>query len=134
MRHEMRANAQATIARCWMKFDGPKQVARLLVDKEKSASVFWGGEWQSIETPMHVMIPDTADIMEYCVKVLSGRENPNYWKGILKEVEYEMWINQYSGGPGAEYMSRVDDAFMVLINKFKYSPKWEEFQSRYYGY
>lgn len=135
MRNEMRQDSQRTIARCWMKFAGPKQVARLLVDKEKSSLVFWGGGSDGVGGwRMHVMVPDTADIMEYCAKVLSGREKPDYWKNILQEVEYEMWLNQYSGGPGSEYMSRVDEAFLVLIKKFKYPPKWEEFQSRYNGY
>ena len=110
MRHEMREDAQGTIVRCWKKFDAPKQVAHYLVESERFG------------LPMSVMFPETADIMEYCVKVLSGREKPVYWRAVLEEVEYEMWLNQYSGGPGAEYMSRVDDAFMELIKKFKYHP------------
>ena len=133
MRNEMRQNSQKTIAKYWNKFQSPKRVAKLLVYKERWLG---GGAWNDgvfDGNRMNVMIPDTAGIMEYCAKVLSGRENPNYWKGILQEVEYEMWLNQYSGGPGAEYMSRVDDAFLVLSNKFNYSSKWEEFQKSFYG-
>ena len=110
MRHEMRVNTQAMIARCWKKFDAPKKVAHYLVERERFG------------LSMSVMFPETADIMEYCVKVLSGQEKPDYWNSVLAEVEYEMWVNKYSGGPGVEYMSRVDHAFKKLIQKFKYHP------------
>ena len=129
-RHEMRVNAQATIAKCWKKFEAPKKVAHYLVERERWST---GGVWNHGVfggDSMNVMFPETADIMEYCVKVLSGREKPNYWKEILQEVEYEIWLNQYSGGPGVEYMSRVDDAFIKLMTKFKYDPKWETLMRR----
>ena len=77
--------------------------------------------------------PDTAGIMEYCLWFCLVVKSQIIGKHS-QEVEYEMWLNQYTGGPGVEYMSRVDDAFNILANKFKYAPKWEEFQSRYYGY
>lgn len=72
--------------------------------------------------PLNVMAPDTANIMEYCAKILSGSENPNYWNGVLKEVEFQLWVDKYSGGQGVIYMSRIIDAFIILIKKFKYSP------------
>ena len=134
MRHEMRKDAKQKIVTAWYNFQSPKRVAKLLVYKERWSG---GGVWNDgvfDGTRMNVMIPDTAGIMEYCAKVLSGREKPDYWKNILKEVEYEMWLNQYSGGPGVEYMSRVDDAFNILANKFKYISKWQEFHSSFYEY
>lgn len=121
MRHDMREDSQKMIVRHWEKFQAPKKVAQYLVNKERMG------------LPMGVMFPEVASIMEYCANVLSGREKPNYWRAILEEVEHEMWLNQYSGGPGAEYMGRVDDAFMILIDKFKYAPKWQEFQQSFYG-
>lgn len=133
MRNEMRQDSQRTIARCWMKFRSPKKIAKLIVYEEKWFNARWSnGVWDGDR--MNVMIPITAGIMEYCAKVLSGREKPDYWKNILQEVEYEMWLNQYSGGPGVEYMSRVDDAFNILANKFKYISKWQEFHSSFYEY
>ena len=133
LRNEMRQNSQKTIARYWNKFQAPKKIAKLMVYEEKWLNARWiNGVWEGDR--MNVMIPATADIMEYCAKVLSGREKPDYWKNILQEVEYEMWLNQYSGGPGAEYMSRVDDAFNILANKFKYISKWEEFQRSFYEF
>lgn len=129
MRHTLREKAQITIVRYWKKFYAPKKVAHYLVESERWSM---GGVWKDGVfggDSMNVMFPETADIMEYCVKVLSGREKPNYWNVVLGEVEHEIWLNQYSGGPGAEYMSRVDSAFEKLIKKFKYKPKWDEYES-----
>ena len=68
------------------------------------------------------MISDTSDIMEYCVKVLFGHENPHYWKEILEKVDYELRLYQYNGGPKTRCIYRVKDAFIDLITKFKYVP------------
>ena len=117
LRHAMREEAQGTIVRYWKKFYAPKKVAHYLVEREREG---FG---------IDVMFPEVANIMEYCAKTLSGQENPNYWNAVLEEVEHEMWMNQYSGGPGAEYMDRVDNAFEELIKKFKYKSKWDEYES-----
>ena len=129
MRYTLREEAQKTIVRTWKKFYAPKKIAHYLVERERWSM---GGVWNDGVfggDSMNVMFPETADIMEYCAKILSGRENPNYWNAVLKEVEHEMWMNQYSGGPGAEYMDRVNNAFEVLIKKFKYKSKWDEYES-----
>ena len=117
LRHAMREEAQKTIVRTWKKFQAPKIVAQHLVEKEREG---FG---------IDVMFPEVANIMEYCAKTLSGQENPKYWNAVLEEVEHEMWMNQYSGGPGAKYMDRVDNAFEELIKKFKYKSKWDEYES-----
>ena len=132
LRHTMREEAQRTIVRTWKKFQAPKKVAHYLVERERwSMGGVWNEEGVFGGDSMNVTFPETADIMEYCVKVLSGREKPNYWKEILEEVEFELWSNQYSCGGRLEeeYMSRVDSAFEKLIKKFKYKPKWDEFKS-----
>ena len=131
MRHKMRQEAQGTIVRYWKKFYAPKKVAHYLVERERwSMGGVWNEEGVFGGDRMNVMYPETAEIMEYCVKVLSGREKPNYWKEILEEVEFELWSNHYLyfGDLEEEYMSRVDDAFIKLGMKFNYDSKWEDFQ------
>ena len=128
IRNDMRANAQEMIARCWKKFYAPKQVARFLVSKKFETN------WNEIgEYRMNVMMAETANIMEYCAKVLSGRENPHYWKWILEEVEYEMLIYQYNSGSKTLSIYRVEDSFIDLITKFKYGPPGIRHHGRFDG-
>ena len=114
------------IANTWQKFQAPKLVAHHLIEKEKleMAGRHHTGVGSGIKLNIDVMLPHTANIMEYCAKRLSGKEKPDYWNRILNEVEYELWHNEYSCGPGTRYMSRANDAFDKLIKKFNYIPKW----------
>ena len=109
-RHEMRVNTCATIQKWWKKFQAPKNVAKML------CSTFGG---------FGVMHPDTADIMEYCVKVLSGKENPKFWNMALDEVDYKLWVDEYSGGPGAPYKFRTGEAYHILTRRFGHPSSWQ---------
>ena len=126
IRYDKRQNAQKMIANTWQKFQAPKLVAHHLIEKEKSEMTIrhHAGVGSGIKLNIDVMESHTANIMEYCAKILSGKEKPDYWNKILNEVEYELWLNEYSGGPQAKYKSRSNDAFDKLIKKFNYIPKW----------
>jgi len=127
IRYDKRQDAQRMIASTWQKFQAPKLVAHHLIEKEKSQMAaligLMGGVDVGIKLNIDVMLPHTANIMEYCVKILSGKEKPKYWNMILREVEYELWYNEYSGGPGTKYMLRVAHAFDKLTTKFNYISK-----------
>ena len=121
VRHEMREDARGTIVRCWEKFQAPKKVAQHLVETERMYI-----------SPMDVMYHEVASIMEYNVKVLSGKEDPVFWKEVLEEVDYELWVNEYTGGPGAEYYERNEEAFVVLARKFGYRLRYTR-RREFYG-
>ena len=76
---------------------------------------------------MNVMFPKQLTLWNIVLRFCRV-EKTKLLKCSLGEVEHER-LNQYSGGPGAEYMSRVDSAFEKLIKKFKYKPKWDEYES-----
>ena len=108
MRHNMREDSQKTIVRCWVKFLAPKKIAQCLVERERN------------RLSLDVMFPETANVMEYCTNVLSGKEDPKFWKEVLLDVDYELWVNEYTGGPRAKYYKRNKAAFDVLTRTFGY--------------
>ena len=103
LRHEIREDAGLKIKKCWRKFQIPKKIAKMLVGSVPL---------------LGMMNPDTADIMEYCVKILSGKEHPVFWDNILSNIEYELWMDEYSGGPGAPYKNRSEKAYYILSQRF----------------
>ena len=66
------------------------------------------------------MNPDLADVLEFCVEVLSSKESPELWNPIFEHINYALWVDQYSGGPGAVYYNRTHAAFETLIKRFGY--------------
>ena len=109
LRHEMREDASRIIKKCWNKFQAPKMVAKMLVGRAHAAGM---------------MNPDTADIMEYCVKVLSGKEDWQFWNEVLVNIDYELWVDEYSGGPGVPYKNRSGKAYHILSQRFRCPSYW----------
>lgn len=125
IRYTLREEAERTIVKYWDKFKAPKLVAQYLIEKDDFRLR------NNNRLVINIFLPDTANIMEYCAKVLSGKEKPDYWNMILNEVEYELWHNEYSGGPGASNLSRTNNAFVKLVKKFNYTPTLIEFDDIY---
>ena len=109
MRHAMRKNALKTILKAMNKFQTPKNAAYEMI------SPFMDPER---DDTISVMIPQMAQITEFCVKVLSGKENPQFWKAVLEKLTEKLWLDQYSGGPGAKYYNRTEVAVDKLCLKF----------------
>ena len=121
LRHEMREDAQGRIVRCWEKFQAPKKVAKLLIERTWPMSL---ADEPNAQTA-NAMDPYTANIMEYNVKVLSGKEDPEFWKEVLEMFDYELWVNEYTGGPGAEYYKRNEAAYNSLSQRFGCLSQWQ---------
>lgn len=83
----------------------PKKVAKILV---------------SSVLDLGTMNPDTANILEYCVKILSGKEDRVFWNNALMNIDYDLWENEYSDGPGASYKNRSEEAYYILTQRFGY--------------
>lgn len=121
LRNDMRDNFSRIIQKKWQKFQAPKKTAIILWEREKLEDAIWMNiinpylitDWQP-----NVMLPSTSSVMKYCVKVLSGKENPKFWSNILKMINKDLWLNQYSGGPGAEYYSETYYCFDILSKRF----------------
>jgi hypothetical protein len=109
LRHKRREDASRMIKKCWNKFQAPKKVAKILVGRARVAGM---------------MNPDTADIMEYCTKVLYGKEDPKFWKEVLVNIDYELWVDEYTDGPGAPYKNRSEKAYSILSQRFGHSSIW----------
>jgi hypothetical protein len=110
-RYQFREDAQRTIVRNWKKFQAPKKVAYDLVIEEREG------------LPMSVVYLDTARIMKYCVKVLSGKENHTFWRAILEELDYELWENEYADGPGAKNYLTIQNCYFDLSRIFGYEKR-----------
>jgi hypothetical protein len=108
---QKREDACRTIQNCWWRYIGPTWAAvyislNLEID-------------ENIE--IHVMRESNAKIMEYCVRVLSGRQHRTYWKFILGLVRRGLWVDEFTGGPGARFYIRVENACDTLIERFGFT-------------
>lgn len=100
-------DAITKIQKMWHKFQAPKIVAQKLCENLSTEP-----------EGLSVMNPETATILEYTARILSGKENHNIWVDFLETVNSELYIDQYTGGPGAKYYNRCDKAYKTLYEKF----------------
>jgi len=100
------------IQKKWRKYHAPKIVAADLLASCYSSR-------PGIYASVLVMEPHTAGVMEYIVKVLSGKEDRTIWNTFLEDIEYALFEDQFSGGPWAQYYNRTDAAFETLKDKFR---------------
>jgi hypothetical protein len=108
-RHTIRKDALKTIKKAWDKFRAPKIVAYEIISPYMNAEH---------EYTIPVMDLQIAQIMEFCVKVLSGKEAPSFWNAVLEVLTQELWMNEYSGGPGAKYKNSIEIAVEKLRSRF----------------
>jgi len=96
------------IQNCWRCYIAPTRAA---VDISLNLEIDENAE-------IHVMQESTAKIMEYCVRVLSGRQHRDYWKFILGLVRRGLWVDEFTGGPHACFYVRVQNACDTLVERF----------------
>ena len=64
-----------------------------------------------------VLWPETAKIMEYCARVVSGKHHRGFWKFIIDQIQIGLHLFEYTGGPTAIYYNRTEEACQKLIKK-----------------
>jgi hypothetical protein len=79
---------------------------------------------------MSVMSPDTASALEYCAKH-SGMGYPKFWTEFCITVLDELIMDQYSGGPGAQYYNRCETAHENIMLKYDTGMRWDVVRCRW---
>lgn len=113
----MRDSAAAiTIQRLWFKTHAPKVVAKMLC-----------GNMCNEPDLLSVMDSDTAAILAYTARVLTGKEKQHAWLvDVLAYVAQKLYEDTYSGGPGAKYYIQCENSYIALNKKCEFSQneKW----------
>ena len=77
---------------------------------------------QRLYNPVSV---DTGNGLKLLAKNITGRETNasvkerKFWKEVLTRVSRGLFLDQYSGGPGAVYWQISLDSYNIIYNKFK---------------
>ena len=102
---QKKEDACRTIQNCWLRYIAPSLAALKLALKLEICE----------NNEIHIMRNDfNAKIMEYCVRVLSGRQHRGFWKYILELIKRGLWIDEFTGGPRAYLYVRVQKAYDIL--------------------
>lgn len=112
-RNKIRQTAAKVIQKQWNKFQAPKQAAIYLWERLKAENP---DDWESDYPSM--IFPETARLINFTTKVLSGKENQKYWSLLFSSISYGLWINEYVGGPGAIFHQKIQNDLKTLENKF----------------
>jgi hypothetical protein len=91
-------------------------IARKYVDRSLDNTIIGVGG-----VPHHninSMMPETAIEIEYCTKHANIRYyNWNIWEELIEEIKHSLWIDEFTGGPGAKYHNRVEIAKTKLEDR-----------------
>tara|TARA_B100000963_G_scaffold261520_1_gene229692 strand:+ start:295 stop:537 length:243 start_codon:yes stop_codon:yes gene_type:complete len=71
--------------------------------------------------PYQLTHPHTANVMEYFVKILSGKYLIDFWRESLEKFEDELLYHEFAGTHMCDYYKRNKAAFIVLAQKFQYT-------------
>ena len=66
-----------------------------------------------------ISIPETSKILNMCIKIIKQKKNWWFWNIILENLKYGLFIEEYTGGPGATYYNKTEQAYYDLLKKFK---------------
>ena len=66
-----------------------------------------------------VMWPETANILEFCARVVSAKHHRGFWKFIVNHVQIALHLNEDTGGPFVTYYNRTKQACQKLIEKLE---------------
>ena len=72
----------------------------------------WGTDYLSLT------FREIAMLMKFTAKVLSGKEDKNYWCPLFDIISYCLWLHEYTGGPSAIYHNKIDYYLKTLEKKF----------------
>uniref|UniRef100_A0A6C0C457 Uncharacterized protein n=1 Tax=viral metagenome TaxID=1070528 RepID=A0A6C0C457_9ZZZZ len=54
------------------------------------------------------MAPRTALIVGYCAKHAYWRIGRNNWRDYINTIKHDLWLNEFTGGPGAIYYGEIE--------------------------
>ena len=79
---------------------------------EETYSTLSHGEiqWKYIDP----MSPRTALIVGYCAKYADYLIGGNIWSDFMKTIKHELWLNEFTGGPGAIYYGQIERNLPIL--------------------
>ena len=67
-------------------------------------------QWKYIDT----MSPRTALIVGYGAKYADYLIGGNIWSDFMKTIKHDLWLNEYTGGPGAIYYGEIEINLPIL--------------------
>ena len=70
----------------------------------------WLDQWKYIDT----MSPRTALIVGYCAKYADYLIGGNIWSDFMKTIKHDLWLNEFTGGPGALYYGEIEIKLPIL--------------------
>jgi len=86
-----------------------KFAKELLIEINQETSP-WLDQWKYIDT----MSPRTALIVGYCAKYADYLIGGNIWSDFMKTIKYDLWLNEFTGGPGALYYGEIEIKLPIL--------------------
>ena len=60
------------------------------------------------------MSPRTALIVGYCAKYADYLIGGNIWSDFMKTIKHDLWLNEFTGGPGAIYYGEIEINLPIL--------------------
>ena len=60
------------------------------------------------------MAPRTALIVGYCAKHAYWRIGRNNWRDYINTIKHDLWLNEFTGGPGAIYYGEIEINLPIL--------------------
>ena len=116
IRNTYRNNNAIIIQKKWQKYIAPSIAAiDIVLELEVDENCYILTRWKS-----------TAEILEYCAKILTAKINKDFWNFILKEIRIGLNIDEiyvietkFLDDPSIAYYYITENAYFTLYNKFK---------------
>ena len=70
-------------------------------------------DWKLIDT----MSPRTALIVRYCSKYANYVIGGEIWNSFMITINHDMWLNEYTGGPGVIYYNHIELDLQILQDR-----------------
>jgi hypothetical protein len=96
-------DASASKIQKWWRGHSARQLARQYIEFTEYGFARVG--------EINPMLPETATEMEYCAdNACLELWNGYWWKHLVTRVKEALWLDEFTGGPGAVYYNRVEAA------------------------
>jgi len=69
---------------------------------------------KSQDHTINTMSPRTWEIINYCSKHARIGGDEQFWPCFISAIEYDLWLNHYTGGPGSFYHTCIELEVPVL--------------------
>lgn len=100
-------NSSALKIQKWWKGRLARQLARQYIE-------FTEYGFESVRA-INPMLPETASEIEYCAdNACLSEQSSWWWQELVEQVREALWLDEFTGGPGAVYYNRVESAVEKL--------------------